>query len=42
MPYGISAWGEDHRLLFWNEAYLRIYDLPPDRLFPGMSLRERI
>ena len=42
MPYGISAWSDDHRLLFWNEAYLRLYDLPPDRIFPGMTLRERV
>ncbi|HET7714726.1 MAG TPA: PAS-domain containing protein, partial [Bauldia sp.] len=42
MPYGISAWSEDFRLLFWNDAYLRLYDIPPEAMLPGMSLRERI
>lgn len=42
MPYGVSAWSHDHRLLFWNNAYLRLYGLPGDRLRRGMTIRERV
>ena len=42
MPYGVSVWSGDHRLLFWNEAYLRLYDISPDLLSPGTTLRERV
>jgi PAS domain-containing protein len=42
MPYGVSAWSEDHRLLFWNDAYLRLYGIPAESLFPGMTIRERV
>lgn len=42
MPYGISVWSEDYRLLFWNDAYLRLYDVPENSLRRGMTMRERI
>ncbi len=42
MPYGVSVWSDDHQLLFWNEAYLRLYDIPPDLLAAGMTLRQRV
>ncbi len=42
MPYGVSAWSAGHRLLFWNDAYLRLYDLDAGSLYPGMPLDERV
>ncbi len=41
MPYGVSAWSPDHRLLYWNEAYRRLYDIAPGQIFKGMTLRQR-
>jgi diguanylate cyclase (GGDEF)-like protein len=38
MPYGYSAWGQDYRLLFWNEGYLALYGLPAERVRSGMTL----
>jgi PAS domain-containing protein len=40
MPYGFSIWDEGHRLLLWNQRYLTIYHLPPERIRRGMSLEE--
>jgi len=42
MPYGISAWDTDHRLVYWNDAYLRFYGLSSESVFVGMTLAERI
>jgi diguanylate cyclase (GGDEF)-like protein len=42
MPYGISGWSTDHTLLFWNDAYLKLYGLEEGSLRQGMTLRERV
>ncbi len=40
MPYGFSIWDEKHRLVLWNERYARIYTMPEERIYAGMSLFE--
>ena len=40
MPYGFSIWGEDLRLVLFNETYRALYRFSPDDLRVGMSLRE--
>src|SRR5690606_24971234 len=40
MPYGFSIWGEDRRLVLWNQHYEQMYRFPPGALRVGMSLRE--
>ncbi|MBN9023259.1 MAG: PAS-domain containing protein, partial [Rhizobiales bacterium] len=42
MPFGVSVWSLDHRLLYWNDAYLSLYRTPPDLVRHGMTLRERL
>ena len=42
MPYGVSVWSRDHRLLYWNQAYLTLYGTPAEALRRGMTLRERL
>jgi len=42
MPYGVSVWSRDFRLLYWNEAYLALYGTPPELVRRGMTLRERL
>ena len=42
MPYGVSAWDTDHRLVYWNDAYLHFYDLSPESVFVGMTLADRV
>src|SRR5690606_14048844 len=41
MPYGVSAWDTDHRLVYWNDAYLDLYGLSPESVFVGMTLADR-
>jgi diguanylate cyclase (GGDEF)-like protein len=38
MPYGFSFWGEDRRLILFNQHYLDMYQFPPERVWIGMSL----
>jgi diguanylate cyclase (GGDEF)-like protein len=40
MPYGFLMWGEDRRLVLWNQHYERMYRYPPNVLRRGMSLFE--
>ena len=40
MPYGFSIWDDGHRLVLWNERYARIYTMPEERIYVGMSLFE--
>ena len=40
MPYGFSIWGEDKRLILFNQPYLDMYRFPPERVRLGMSLLE--
>ena len=42
MPYGVSVWSRDYRLIFWNSAYLRLYGTPPELVSRGMSLAEML
>jgi diguanylate cyclase (GGDEF)-like protein len=40
MPYGFSIWGEDCRLVLWNQRYEEMYRFAPGSLRPGMSVLE--
>ncbi|HEV7277930.1 MAG TPA: PAS-domain containing protein [Devosiaceae bacterium] len=40
MPYGFSIWGEDRRLVLWNQHYEQMYRYPPGALQVGLSLFE--
>jgi diguanylate cyclase (GGDEF)-like protein len=42
MPYGVSVWNGDYRLVFWNDAYLRLYGTPAEDVAPGMTLRDML
>jgi diguanylate cyclase (GGDEF)-like protein len=40
LPHGLSIWGEDKHLVLYNRRYLDLYCFPPERVRPGLSLRE--
>ena len=40
MPYGFSVWDWQMRLVLFNDAYIDMYQLPRDRIRPGLTLRE--
>jgi diguanylate cyclase (GGDEF)-like protein len=42
MTQGLCMFGPDNRLVLWNERYVKMYGLAPDRLFVGCSLDEMI
>jgi diguanylate cyclase (GGDEF)-like protein len=39
MPYGFTIWDEEMCLVVYNQTYLEMYELPPDRVQPGLTLR---
>src|SRR4029077_6897559 len=40
MSQGLCFFDADHRLIVCNERYIEMYDLPPERVTPGMLLSE--
>ncbi len=42
MSQGLCFFDGEHRLIVCNNRYVEMYDLAPDRVYPGMSLREII
>jgi len=42
MPYGVSVWSRDFRLVFWNSAYLRLYGTPAEDVARGMTLDQML
>lgn len=42
MPYALSMFGKDQRLVACNGKYLQLYNLPPDVLHNGCSFQEFI
>ena len=40
MPYGFSIWGDDRRLLLFNQHYIDMYRFPAEKVILGMSLLE--
>jgi PAS domain-containing protein len=40
MSHGLSLFGPDERLIVFNEQYLRVYDLDPAVVKPGISYRD--
>src|SRR6185437_15618968 len=40
MPYGFTVWTEACTLALWNDTYLSMYHLPPERIRAGMTLRD--
>ncbi|KRQ99546.1 hypothetical protein CQ12_35200 [Bradyrhizobium jicamae] len=42
MSHGLCMFGPDNRLLLWNDRYVRMYRLAPDRLRVGCTLDEML
>ena len=42
MTQGLCMFGPDDRLMLWNERYVKMYRLAPDRLFVGCTLEEML
>ena len=42
MSHGLCMFGPDNRLLLWNERYVKMYRLAPDRLRVGCTLDEML
>jgi diguanylate cyclase (GGDEF)-like protein len=42
MTQGLCMFSADNRLVLWNERYVKMYRLAPDRLFVGCSLDEML
>ena len=40
MSQGLCFFDADQRLIVCNDRYVEMYDLPPDRVGPGMPLAE--
>jgi diguanylate cyclase (GGDEF)-like protein/PAS domain S-box-containing protein len=38
MGQGLCMFGPDNRLQLWNQRYLTMYRLPPEKIHPGMSV----
>jgi PAS domain-containing protein len=37
MSHGLCMFGPDNRLLLWNDRYVKMYRLAPDRLHVGCT-----
>jgi diguanylate cyclase (GGDEF)-like protein len=42
MSHGLCMFGPDDRLLLWNDRYIKMYKIAPDRLFVGCTLEEML
>jgi PAS domain-containing protein len=42
MSHGLCMFGPDNRLLLWNDRYVKMYKLAPDRLRVGCTLDEML
>ena len=42
MSHGLCMFGPDNRLLLWNDRYVKMYKLAPDRLRVGSTLDEML
>ena len=42
MSQGLCMFDHDNRLVLWNERYMKLYQLTPDRLFVGVSFEEML
>jgi diguanylate cyclase (GGDEF)-like protein len=42
MSQGLTLFDQDLRLIMWNEQYLKVYDIPPSQMRPGITLQELI
>jgi PAS domain-containing protein len=42
MSHGLCMFGPDNRLLLWNDRYVKMYKLAPDRLRVGFTLDEML
>jgi diguanylate cyclase (GGDEF)-like protein len=42
MSQGLTMFDQDLRLIICNDRYLKLYDLPPDKVRPGITLRKMI
>ncbi|MEH2521914.1 PAS domain-containing protein [Bradyrhizobium sp. AZCC 1610] len=42
MSHGLCMFGPDDRLLLWNDRYVKMYKLAPDRLRVGCTLDEML
>ena len=42
MGHGLCMFGPDNRLLLWNDRYVTMYRIAPERLFVGCSLEEML
>ena len=40
MSQGLCFFDSDHRLIVCNDRFIEMYDIPPDRVSPGMTLTE--
>ena len=40
MSQGLCFFDSDHRLIVCNERFVKIYNIPADRVYPGMKLTE--
>jgi diguanylate cyclase (GGDEF)-like protein len=42
MKLGLCMFGPDNRLMLWNDIYLKMYRLPPDRIFIGCTIEQML
>ena len=42
MSHGLCMFDSKHRLLVWNKRFCEIYKIPPEALFPGMTIRKLV
>jgi diguanylate cyclase (GGDEF)-like protein len=42
MTQGLCMFGPDERLVLWNERYVKMYRIAPDRLYVGCTLEEML
>jgi diguanylate cyclase (GGDEF)-like protein len=42
MTHGLCLFGPDDRLTLWNDRYLKMYGIAPDRIFAGCTLGEML
>jgi len=42
MKLGVCMFGVDNRLMLWNDLYLKMYRIPPDRIFVGCTHEEML
>jgi diguanylate cyclase (GGDEF)-like protein len=42
MKLGLCMFGPDNRLMLWNDLYLEMYRIPPDRIFVGCTREEML